>query len=172
MNRHFFALSPSKEIRNNILFQRDRIYISGNLIKDNNLHMTLLFLGKLSINQVSKMVHHASEFSSKPFKVIINRTGYFKQSRAFWFGPEPIPPKLVELHDFLLQSALTCNISVQEKNYKPHITLSRKGSYQEPQSIAPITWPVNGFVLFKSMDTPKGVQYEKVKYFTFNSVSN
>ena len=130
MNRYFFALSPSKEIRNNILFQRDKLHTSGKLTDDRNIHMTLVFLGKISIKQVSNIIQIVTDYHTKPFEVVINKTGYFKQSRAFWLGPEQIPSPLIELHEALQECAQVCKIPVQEKKFKPHITLSRKGTFQ------------------------------------------
>lgn len=172
MNRYFFALWPNHIVRKGIIRQRSKLNFTGRIIADANLHMTLLFLGKLNIYQQNNLIKKALKISCSPFQLKISQTGYFKNSRVFWIGPKETVDTLQELHNALLEVAKQCHIPIHANNFTPHITLAKKGKPVKIQTFPPLLWPVNEFFLLKSIDTPNGVHYEKVKCFTFNNDAN
>lgn len=172
MSRFFFALWPDKQTRNAILKCRSQLDFRGRSVNPSNLHMTLVFIGKMTLNQQQKIIQQAEKIVSPTFEIIIDHSGYFNRSRAFWLGIKEMPEPLVELHQNLLNIAENCQLPIKQQSYKPHITLARKTAPVTTKTIQPILWPVNNFVLLESIDTNQGVQYKKVKSFTCNNKAN
>ena len=172
MNRYFFGLWPDAMFRKALIEQRAQLNCTGRLTADTNLHLTLLFLGQLNINQLARVIEVTESVGCPPFDLYIDQTGFFKHNRIFWLGPSKIPEPLLQLHQNLLAVAEQCHIAIKPQSYKPHITLSKKGRFEKSQKISPLLWSINDFVLLKSVDTRNGVHYEKIKYFTFKNDAN
>jgi 2'-5' RNA ligase len=168
MSRYFFALWPNSEIRDAIIDQSSYLALSGSGTIKANLHITLVFLGKLNIQQVQQIIKHAEQVSCSAFDICLNHSGYFKKSKASWLGLESTPVPLLYLQQQLIQVTEQCTIAIKAQKYKPHLTLSRKTSVLNRQLINPILWSINNYALIKSIDTDKGVIYQPVKYFSCN----
>lgn len=168
MSRFFFALWPDDATRHAIKQCRSHLDYRGRAVNQENLHITLLFIGKMTVNQQQNIIQQTQAISWPEFTITIDHSGYFNRSRVFWLGMKTVPEPLQELHQQLSNIALDCHLTIKKQNYTPHITLSRKTAPVASQSIQPIVWPINRFVLLESIDTPNGVQYKKVKCFTCN----
>lgn len=166
MSRFFFALWPDNLTRENIINCRSQFTLSGHISEPSKLHITLLFLGKLNVNQQQNIIRQTEEIICPGFKLCLNHTGYFKKSKAVWLGLKSIPNALLELHEQLLYIAEKCHISTQQQAYKPHVTLARKSVSIGAQQILPITWQIRNFVLVESIDTNKGAKYQVIKSFS------
>ena len=166
MSRFFFALWPDDTIREAILNCRSSLALSGRMTDKANLHVTLVFLGQLNVNQLQNIIKQAEQIVCPPFECCLTRTGYFKHSKAAWLGMKLIPETLSDLHQQLLSAADNSHIPIKQQTYRPHVTLARKAAPISTQAIAPITWFVRDFVLLESIDSVKGVHYRAIKYFT------
>lgn len=169
MNRFFFALWPDNTTREVILNVRSQLALSGRMTAKSNLHMTLLFLGKLDVNQQQNIIKRAAQIVCPEFEMHITHSGYFNNSKAAWLGVKPIPEVLLELHKYLLLAADKSHIPIKPQAYKPHVTLARKASSVSTLRVSPIIWPVTDFVLLESIDTAQGVLYQVVQHFTLQT---
>ena len=180
MSRFFFALAPDKSTRAQILAARKQLEISGRFIRPANYHLTLLFLGRLSINQQQAVIRQAQKVHIEPFELVLDRFGSFKQN-IFWMGMQTLPESLVLLHQQLLSTILqsdkinlTLDREHETKNYQPHVTLVRKVTTRallKPAALQnlprpDIHWRVHEFILYESVDTSDGVRYQKIKTFS------
>ena len=165
MSRFFFALCPDKQTRETILNCHSKFHLSGQITDQSKLHITLLFLGKLNINQQQNIIRQAGQITCPKFEICLDHTGYFNKSKTAWLGLKTIPAALANLHEQLLSAADECDISIKQQIYVPHLTLARKSSPVKQQSISVITWQLNNFALLESVDTAKGVQYRRIKLF-------
>ena len=166
MSRFFFAICPEKSITEAIVKSQQQSNLSGRIIKKSNLHLTLLFLGKLNINQLQNILRQSEQISCTEFEIELNHIGYFKNRKIAWLGLETIPDQLLDLHKQLLAAANNCQLSLCIQRYKPHVTLARKSLSVEKKLIVPVKWRVKEFVLLESIDTAKGVHYQPVQYFS------
>ena len=166
MSRFFFALWPDNLTRKNIVKCRSQYSLSGYISEQSKLHITLLFLDKLNVNQQQNIIRQAEKIICPEFKICLTHTGYFKKSKAVWLGLKSTPDALLELHEQLLYIAEKSHISIQQQAYKPHVTLARKSVSIGTQQILPITWQIKNFVLVESTDTNKGVKYQVIKSFS------
>ena len=169
MSRFFFALAPGKTTREKILDYRESINLSGKMIPPANLHLTLLFLGKLSVNQQQSVIRQANKIPVEPFELELNAIGAFKQN-IVWMGMQHIPEPLLQLQKQLVFNMQQTSLSLETRKYQPHVTLVRKAKIipsvlkilKQPE----IHWSVNQFVLYESVDTPSGVCYQQIKVFS------
>jgi RNA 2',3'-cyclic 3'-phosphodiesterase len=166
MSRYFFALWPDNSIRSVITNCSAQLPITDSKTVSSNLHITLLFMGKLNKYQLTTLINQVQQIVCPKFEINLNHRGYFINSKAIWLGLESTPDILMQLHQQLLQTAKQCNIMIKAQTYKPHLTLSRKASPADRQAIVPIHWLVKRFVLIESIDTAKRVVYQPIKFFS------
>lgn len=167
MSRFFFALWPDNLTRKAIVKCRSQFSLSGQISAPSKLHITLLFLGRLNVNQQQTVIRQAEQITCPEFKICLTHTGYFKKSQVVWLGLKATPDALSQLHKKLLCTTEKHPVSTQQQIYKPHVTLARKCVSIDAQQILPITWQIKNFVLVESVDTDKGVKYQIIKHFAF-----
>jgi len=165
MNRYFFALKPDNKTRQKIVAARAHIVCPGRWVKNENIHLTLLFLGVLTQKQLSGIVSQAHKIVVPEFSLNLTTTGGFKKAKVAWLGMDTIPEPLSLLNQQLISAALKANIAIDQQGYKPHVTLARKVVKMEQKEIPAINWKIGDFVLFKSVSSAQGVQYQVVEYF-------
>jgi len=172
MSRFFFAVWPNNQTRNTILQCRSQLDFRGRTVNQSNLHITLLFIGKMTVNQQKKIIQQANQIEFPSFEIVLDHSGYFDRSRAFWLGMQELPESLSKLHQELLDIARNCHLPIKPQSYVPHLTLARKAAPVTLQTIKPIVWSIDRFALLESIDTNQGVEYKIVKYFTCSNESN
>jgi 2'-5' RNA ligase len=165
MNRYFFAFKPDKLTLSNITHCQQQLKPFGKQIHAQNLHMTLLFIGPLSVNQQAKIIQAAEQIRCIPFSLHINKTGYFKGSQVSWIGPSTVPDTLLQLHQQLCEITRKSGIDIKPQHFAPHITLARKSYCLKKQLAAPFRWTVSKYHLLQSVDTGDGIRYHPVKSF-------
>jgi len=165
MSRFFFALWPDKPTREAILKHCSTFDLSGQITDQSKLHITLLFLGKLTINQQQKIITQAGQIICPKFEICLDHTGYFNTSKIAWLGLKTIPAVLAILHEHLLRAAEQCDISIKQQKYIPHLTLARRAAPVKESPLSAITWQLKNYALLESVDTAQGVQYRQVKLF-------
>jgi len=165
MNRYFFALKPDNNTRQKIAAARVQIACPGRWVRNNNIHLTVLFLGLLTQKQLSEIISQADKLIIPEFSLNLTTSGSFKKAKVAWLGMDIIPEPLLLLNQQLTSAALKADISIEQKSYKPHVTLARKVVTMEQKEMPAINWKVSAFVLFKSVSSVQGVQYQVVEYF-------
>lgn len=150
--RLFFALWPSPEIRAEIVRRRRSIDgLSRRRVPDDNLHLTLLFLGDQPAGRVPEIVDVAGELRATGFELLLDRFGWFARARVAWLGgTAPDGGKT-------LAAALTARMTALElefdrRSWVPHVTLFRKVSGRpELPAVEPLAWPAERFELIESV---------------------
>ncbi|MBF0266029.1 MAG: RNA 2',3'-cyclic phosphodiesterase [Gammaproteobacteria bacterium] len=165
MSRFFFALKPDNETRDKIVSAQKQLNLSGRLIKPENLHITLLFMGKPEPRQIEKVIGFAQKIHCLEFSFALDVIGYFKKAQVSWLGLSESSRELINLHSELLISAQNSHIPIQTQKFIPHLTLERNTKVFKKQNIEPIQWKVKDFVLYQSIDTQSGVHYQVLHQF-------
>ncbi len=101
--------------------------IKGNFTRRENFHLTLAFLGEISLSEVEKIKAVLNKIEIRPFELLIGGTGVFKRPNGniFWIGiknPDEIEQLCVKLRDDLRSSGF----KFDDKKFSPHITLGRE----------------------------------------------
>ena len=139
------------------------------------LHLTLVFLGNVPDEAVTRLFDAANAVSENSFELTVRGLGCFgspQRPKILWAGVSPETP-VANLHRQLQDNLRAAGFSVEHRNFRPHITLSRfgrgAGSVQRfieatgEEDFGAMT--VLAFVLYESTQGPKGSVYTVLKRF-------
>lgn len=146
--RAFFALQLPDAVARWLADHADNLcqfdkHVEVNWVDAESYHMTLCFLGDISLEQVDQLeaiaTRKLAEVSS--FQVHINTSEYYPVSHALALiaALSPEHQELTSLNRVMMEIALEAGIEFTEEDFKPHITLGRlpaKNSFEPPES-----WP-------------------------------
>ena len=155
--RLFFALWPDPEVRrglDEILRQLPAHH--GKSPHREDLHITLVFLGELEEVRRRCAEAVADRLAGEPFRLRLDRVGYWPRPRILWCGASLVPEPLVELVGGLNRGLRGCGLKPERRAFAAHVTLARKARRVQPRELAqPLDWPVREFALIASrLDRP------------------
>lgn len=165
-NRLFFALVPPQESLPEISAAANTLQqehqFGGRLLNPQRYHITLFFFGDYTPPENEPAILKAAEdISSPPFQLQLDKAGCFpNRDIATWLAPNETPPELDHLGQQLRK---TVSHLSRERNsgFTPHLTIGRQAIQKlRARSISPITWPVNEFVLIRSILHQYPARYE------------
>ncbi|HEY1043527.1 MAG TPA: RNA 2',3'-cyclic phosphodiesterase [Telluria sp.] len=163
--RLFLALWPDEAIRRQLVQARDswRWPRSASPVADAKLHLTLNFLGSVDEERLPEL-EAAFDVPFTPFEVELGRPVVWHRSIAV-LEPLSVPPELIELHTLLDERVAALGLPVEERAYKPHVTMARRaGNATPPERIAPLQWNVAGYALVQSK-LGAGAEYGVVRAY-------
>jgi len=153
IKRLFFALWPDDKLRRGIVERRDLLDFRGRRVPDHNLHLTLLFLGDQPADRLAEIEQAAQAVSvaTQPFKLCLDRFGWFPGARVVWLGGEA-PRAAAGLAAGLGEAMRGLGLNFDARPFKPHITLFRQVRKCPPTPhLKPLVWPVENFSLIESI---------------------
>jgi 2'-5' RNA ligase len=126
-----------------------------------NYHVTLCFLGDITHRQHDAIISELDTVVAPPFSITLDTTGLWNGPKILFAAPSVTDPALVELARATRKAARASNISVEKRDYNPHVTVIRKANHGLPvPGFSPhIDMAVSAFHLFESVSTPSGVTY-------------
>jgi 2'-5' RNA ligase len=98
------------------------------LVKPQNIHVTLRFLGNISIPMVDLIHEEMRQISFNPFEVELKGLGVFPSSRyarVVWAGIRNGSDKLVNVFDQLEPRLRRLGFKTDRKGFSPHLTIAR-----------------------------------------------
>jgi RNA 2',3'-cyclic 3'-phosphodiesterase len=166
--RLFFALWPSDLTRQSIVetFINLSPPVKGNVIRWDNLHMTIHFVGQAT-EEVKQCMHAAARsIDVDEFELKLDCFGYFPRAKIFWMGCKEQAAGITLLHQALGMALERCGYQCEVRAYAPHVSLVRKCVTAEiSQSDFSIPWRVNEFVLVESVTVDHGVLYKVIEKY-------
>ena len=173
MKRLFFALWPDAEIRRRLaevveLLPED----SCRRTPVENLHLTLVFLGNVPDSAVPELKAGADRLRLQipGFALRLERNGWWKRSGIVWLAPKHAPPPLLSLAGELRRLSKEAGLSIEERDYRPHLTLARKLKRGPgPLRFEPLHWQVRDFCLVESVTHPQGANYQPMQSWPLSS---
>ncbi|MBB5018460.1 2'-5' RNA ligase [Chitinivorax tropicus] len=161
--RLFLALFPSHTIQRRLAEAGRALqaHVGGRCVATPLLHLTLAFLGDTSDDIVPALCDRLAAVSCASFDLTLDQVGVWPQAGIGWMQPTQPPAALWQLHRSIQQQLQALGLPVEQRAFKPHITLLRKA----PPSRGPlppcpaIDWPVTTFQLIASTLTTNGPQY-------------
>ncbi|GAP41547.1 RNA 2',3'-cyclic phosphodiesterase [Flexilinea flocculi] len=148
-------------------------------ISENNLHITLKFLGEVPIRKVQllKEIVQKSGLSHDSFKIQLKDSGVFpnkRTPRVLWIGIQP-PDALCRLQNDLEKLAFDQGFEKENRPFQPHLTLGRLSDNGHEiaiesldtviQTVKEIHFPpfvVDQIQLIESTLTPQGPLYHTI----------
>lgn len=173
--RLFIAIELPDEVKRGLVAPRRGIP-GVRWVPQEQIHLTLLFLGEVGEEQVAPLCRALAEVSGAPFTLTLSGTGCFpnnRRPRVFWVGLDP-QPALDRLAEGVKRAAESCGITTEERPFTPHITLARirppapfdtggRLAQWVPEGLPPIS--VREFVLFQSILEAHGALHRPVRAF-------
>lgn len=170
--RLFIAFELSKEWKENIKYIQSQIKESSKkcrLTNEDNLHLTLHFLGEVERNKAKDLIEDFLHVNyPKGLSISADKLGYFKRrgSKLVWLGCEN-SKDLQKLHGDLKTILKNLDIIVDSREFTPHITIARDVQI-DSEDIKNIELPKFTTIkkpklsLYQSKFTKQGVKYKSL----------
>lgn len=166
MQRLFFALWPDASLQHRIHALACTALARGNgrLVTPENLHLTLAFLGPVDADRRRCLEAAATAVRTGTFNLEFDVAGYWAKPRVLWLGCTRPPQALLDLVAALQSGVRACGFDPDRRPYAVHLTVARNvGRNPGTAGIAPLSWPVEKFVLVESQTRPEGAQYHPLR---------
>jgi len=168
MKRLFFALWPNNETRKQIDKINQSISSEGlKRVKCENLHVTLVFLGNVDAESEAMIRQCMKNISAQPFTIQFDQLSFWRKPRILCLTTQQYDQQLLVLVDALKRELEQCGMVMEDRPYKPHITLARKALRLIDMDIKPIKWQAHSFCLVESLSAPDGVHYQVLQRWNF-----
>jgi 2'-5' RNA ligase len=162
--RVFFAIWPDEAAQKRLaeLAERLEAVCDGRKARVENIHLTLVFLGEVSVDRLDALCQVANKVRDagvQTFDFAIEEVHYWKHNRIAYAGAAKVPQGLLDLVNALQSALFAAGFAFDRQAYVPHITLVRKARCPAPsielrtglpELAQPIVWPVREWVLVKS----------------------
>jgi len=179
--RTFIALESNKELKalmETLIEKLKKIGFKSNWTKNENVHLTMIFLGNISMQQIAKISYKAGEriFGFPTFTFKVDKLGYFTDNgipKVLWLnvsGGETLNGLYSEFKKSVIQS----DIEISSEAFVPHITVGRVKKHPDywdhlikEITFEPIDVPVNSVGLYSSQLKKTGPVYTKLYTIDF-----
>ncbi|MEY4752009.1 MAG: hypothetical protein RIQ60_4223 [Pseudomonadota bacterium] len=147
--RLFLALWPGPEVRSAALrWQAAQHWPATARLHDAaNLHLTLPFIGAVAHAQVPALAA-ACALPLAPFDLVLDHVEAWPRGVVV-LAPSQVPEALLDLHRRLRAAVLAQGLALDDRDYRPHLTLARHAEGLTPvdTGLAPLHWRVSRYVL-------------------------
>jgi len=154
--RLFVAINLGNDTRSRLASIRDELRKDskrGNFTREENIHLTLAFIGECTETQAAAVKAAMFETKFELFVMTIDHIGNFHRygdGCTWWAGIRNCKPLEDMQHD-LTKRIIAKNINVDDRRYTPHITFGRDVvTKKEPRKIDPIAETVSAIDLMVS----------------------
>jgi len=164
--RIFFALWPDDRQRDRL---RDQIsplakLVEGQVVYLGDWHVTTAFIGNFPEADIPGLLARAAHIPVEPFRLRFDRVEFWPRPKVASLVAPTVPPELQRLVD--AQNALLTDfgVAVENRTYRPHITVVRRARPFETQRLAqPAVVEWAAFELIESVSQPGGTAYHPLK---------
>jgi len=164
MKRLFFALWPDDAIRRQCCLIIEKIGVATvRPVEPNNLHATLLFLGNIDAEQEIAITAAAATVSVSSMALRFDRLSYWRKPGILCLTSQHVDPEAASLARQLAEIATQYGVTIDERPFRPHVTLARKAKAPVVAEFEPIVWISEAFCLVESCSAAEGVAYRVVK---------
>ena len=164
--RLFFALWPDDRQRDRL---RDHIspvakLVEGQHVYRGSWHVTTAFIGDFEERRIPDLLARAAEIQVEPFRTRFDRVEFWPRPRVACLVGATVPVALEQLVTSLNGVLAEFDVPIEDRTYRPHITVVRRANRFETQRLAqPADVEWSGFELIESISQPGGARYTPVK---------
>jgi 2'-5' RNA ligase len=163
--RVFYALWPDARVRADLAQAARRMHqlTHGNRVREDNIHLTLAFIGAVSIENMACLMKPPAHVLTSAFLLTVDHWGCWTDKGIGWAAPSHVPQALRSLAATLSDWLRGAGFPVERRPFNPHVTLVRQANCVPlPNPLGPIEWRVGEFVLIHSLLTLGRARYEKL----------
>jgi 2'-5' RNA ligase len=148
------------------------------LVEPQNIHVTVRFLGNITIAKTEKIFEEMKEVDFTPFNILIKGLGAFpnpRYSRVIWAGLVSGVEELRSVFSQLEKRLRILGFSSDSRGFNPHLTIARVRSGRNKARLADFivenanyefgSIKADCLLLKKSVLTPQGPIYSTLKEF-------
>ena len=162
--RLFIAVKLSKEVQKaavEIQDQFQKLYADGRFSPQENLHLTLAFIGEYPDPDEVLEILEPLEFA--PFQITMDKVGCFDD---LWWTGFAKSKELENLAGQVRHLLSDADIPYDKKKFRPHVTLLRNARYYSGKppylEIRPVSMMVDHFCLMRSTRGKHGMIYTEL----------
>ena len=180
--RSFLAFDiENDDVRKRLSSAQTRLVQTGadvKLVETENIHVTMRFLGNVSIGMIEKIFEEMKKTKFKPFNVQIQGVGVFPSlsyPRVVWAGITEGEEQLRDVFTQIEPRLQALGFAPDPKGFSPHLTIARVRSGRNKTQLAEFvnknashgfgTIKAEYLRLKKSALSPKGPTYSTLKEF-------
>ncbi|MBR0090374.1 MAG: RNA 2',3'-cyclic phosphodiesterase [Lachnospiraceae bacterium] len=165
--RLFIALQPDDSLKEALSAVTDGMRAQGiraNYVPEENLHITLAFIGEVSAGMVPAIEEAILNVPFEPLTLSLEGIGNF--GNLLYAGLKESKP-LMQYVSALRRSLDENNISYDRKKFKAHITLARRveGKHSFSVRMPEQTLTIPGVSLMRSDRVRGGMRYTEIGYY-------
>ena len=152
MERFFLAVWPDAGSARALaaLGRRLAEETGGRPVPEGKIHLTLVFIGAVGEERRAAIVE-AARMRSRPFELVLDRTGAFRRAGVAWAGASEAPKALLDLQARLASRLRERGFDLEGRKFTPHVTLARRTLRPAAVvAIEPVAWRVDAFTLVRS----------------------
>jgi 2'-5' RNA ligase len=167
--RLFFALWPEDADRRAVraAFEAAVAAAGGRPVADANLHLTLEFVGAVDAAQRTELEAVGAGLTVRAAEVSLDRLDWWPRAATLVAAASAPAAGLLALQSTLRGALKARGFRVDERPYRPHVTLARRVAAPPPVSDAPIVrWPLRTVALVESERAPGGSRYVPLATWT------
>lgn len=174
MKRLFFAFWPDEAMRRQVAELGKKLSGQGlRPVAAKNLHATLVFLGGVDAEQEAAITAAAGELAvPSSMSVTFDKLSYWKKPAIYCLTGRHFDRSVADLTEQLAAIATRFGVKVDERPFKPHITLARKARTRIDVEFEPIVWQADAFCLVESCSMADGVEYRVIRRWSSQQPSN
>ena len=171
MHRLFVAIRPPEIVRDRLI---DTMSDSPELgwVADENLHLTLRFIGEVESPLADDIALALSRIRSESFELRVTGVGLFERRNggALWAGVQPREP-VVALAAKVERACVNAGLEPERRAFHPHITLARfkrdsaraaQAFLERNRALASPPFKVDRSILYESRLSRHGAHYEAI----------
>ncbi len=134
--------------------------MDGRIIDRHKWHVTLAFIGDFEERLIPALQSAASEVEFEPVRLRFDRLEFWPRPKVASLVTPNVPPELQALVQQLNAVLLRAGKLVEERTYRPHITVARNARPFETMRLAqPAVFEWSSFELIESVPERGGAVY-------------
>lgn len=166
--RLFIAINFDRKTKENLLAVQGRLktYGRGNFTREENLHLTLAFLGELPEDRIPDIKAAMDSVTVPEMRLIFSDVGCFRNDSELWWIGIKENKALTALQKELTAALKARGFKLESRRFVPHITLARQMHAGRIPANALLPKPFSADVcemhLMKSYREDRRLIYEKL----------
>ncbi len=130
------------------------------------IHLTLAFLGELPAPRAEAAIAAARRVRAMAHAMLLEEAGYWRHNKIVWAASRQMPAALGALAARLGEELAKEAFVLERRAFAAHVTLIRKArAAGELPRFDAVEWPVEEFLLVRSVLSPQGSSYETLERF-------
>ena len=162
--RSFLACWPDQSTQQRLKHCADAVQaqVGGRVIRQENLHATLVFLGELIPTQLSTVEECCIPLPDV-FRLELDRLGFWKTKGIVWVGSKTLDNEFNQFVENLRDRLRRLGFRIDNRPFIPHITLLRKVDRRPRYLLERLDWVIKEYTLVVSELSPEGARYSVTK---------